>query len=70
MPELIERLRKDFGENGSGELLEIWWEAYKNSYQSSRIDRIVLGKIIGFLHGLNATGYISYEELADLLKYL
>lgn len=64
---IIDRLKKEYGENGTYYLLETW---YKKDLKNPSYKENIYNNIYGFLFGLQAVGYIEKSERKTAIDYL
>ena len=64
---IIDRLKKEHGENGAYYLLETW---YKKDLKNPSYKENIYNNIYGFLFGLHAIGYLEESERKTAIDYL
>ena len=66
---IIDRLKKEQGENGSYYVLETWYKQdFTNNSMKGREE--TYNKIYGFIFGLYAINFITEKERKAAIKYL
>lgn len=64
---IIDKLKKEHGENGAWYILKKW---YEQEFKIPEKEDIVYENIYGFLYGLYATGFITRDQEKTATEYL